>query len=164
MTAARDPASVAGIFSPTEGSGPAGAPAFVVDVSIAAAWFMPDERREATDALLAKLRTASGLAPTLFWFEARNLFLMGERRGRLRSGEAIVSMGQLRALPLHDAGSGDDAVALMLAIKHDLTAYDALYLGLAISEALPLATLDRKLAVAAQAEGVAIVGPLAGTV
>lgn len=44
----------------------------------------------------------------------------------------------------------------MLARRHRLTFYDALYLALALREGLPLATLDRALAGAAQREGVAL--------
>jgi len=41
-----------------------------------------------------------------------------------------------------------------LAESHGLTVYDALYLDLALRLSLPLATLDRKLAAAAQRAGV----------
>ncbi|WP_426239734.1 PIN domain-containing protein [Pararhizobium sp. DWP1-1-3] len=41
-----------------------------------------------------------------------------------------------------------------LARAHQLSAYDAAYLALAITEGLPLATLDKKLRQAAAAEAV----------
>jgi predicted nucleic acid-binding protein len=68
-------------------------------------------------------------------------------------------MGRLRRLPLEDAGSGGDGAVLNLASSHALSAYDAAYLTLALDRKLPLATLDRKLVVAARAEGVEILGP-----
>lgn len=46
-----------------------------------------------------------------------------------------------------------------LAIKYQLTAYDAAYLNLALQQALPLATLDNLLAAVAKAEGVTLLGP-----
>jgi predicted nucleic acid-binding protein len=46
---------------------------------------------------------------------------------------------------------------LPLARRHDLTAYDAAYLELAIRERLPLATLDDDLRQAALAPGVPLV-------
>jgi len=134
----------------------------VVDASIAAAWFLPDERNEAADAVLADLASAPGRAPSLLWFEARSLFLNAERRGRLRAGEAALSMAQLRALPLQDEGAGDDSLVLALAARRALTAYDASYLALAVRLALPLATTDKQLAAAARAEGIAVLGPLEG--
>lgn len=42
--------------------------------------------------------------------------------------------------------------------KYRLSAYDAAYLALALLEQLPLATLDRRLADAARAEGVDVFG------
>ena len=64
----------------------------VVDSSMAAAWFLPDEHYEVADRLLAHLGLRRGRVPSLFWFEARNLFLMAERRGRLKSGQTAFSM------------------------------------------------------------------------
>ena len=134
--------------------------AFVLDASIAAAWFLPDERHDAADRLLEDLRTTIALVPALFWFETRNLFLMAERRGRLRPGETLLLMTQLRGLGLEDAGSGGDGPVLELATRHGLSGYDASYVALALTQGLALATADRKMAVAGRAEGLAILGPL----
>ena len=133
---------------------------FVLDASIAAAWFLPDEQNDAADRLMAELRSGPALVPSLFWFEIRNLFLMAERRGRLRPGGAPLLMGQLRRLSMEDAGSGSDAAMLDLATRHMMSAYDASYLDLAKVTNLPLATGDRKMAAAARNEGVIVVGPL----
>jgi predicted nucleic acid-binding protein len=48
--------------------------------------------------------------------------------------------------------------ALLLARRHGLTVYDSGYLELAMRKALPLATLDRTLAKAAEGEGVHLIG------
>lgn len=56
-----------------------------------------------------------------------------------------------------DTGAESGAV-MDLARRHRLTAYDALYLELALRRALPLATLDRALGAAAEAEDVALIG------
>lgn len=45
-----------------------------------------------------------------------------------------------------------------LADRHRLTIYDATYLELAIRRGLPLATLDQELRVAAEREGVPLLG------
>jgi predicted nucleic acid-binding protein len=137
--------------------------AIVVDASIAAAWFLPDERNDAADQLMADLRSAPGRVPSLIWFEIRNLFLTAERRGRLAAGEAALSMAQLRGSPLQDEGAGGDQLVLALAARHALSAYDASYLALAIQLALPLATTDKRLAAAARLEGIDVRGPLAST-
>ncbi|HKN26969.1 MAG TPA: type II toxin-antitoxin system VapC family toxin [Roseiarcus sp.] len=131
----------------------------VVDASIAAAWLLPEKDSDAAEAVIASL---SGRAPvpSLFWHEARNILLMAERRGRIVAGEAAANMGRLRRLPLEDAGAGSDGAVLSIATAYGLSAYDAVYVALAQERRLPLATLDRKLAEAARAEGVPVAGPL----
>ncbi|TIT25048.1 MAG: type II toxin-antitoxin system VapC family toxin, partial [Mesorhizobium sp.] len=133
---------------------------FVVDLSMAAAWILPDEDSEAAAALMRGLPGTTAPVPSLFWHEARNVVLMAERRGRTAAGEAATTMARLRRLPLEDAGGGSDGAVLTLA-SHGLSAYDATYLALAIETELPLATLDRKLALAARRQGIRILGPLA---
>jgi len=133
--------------------------AFVLDASLAASWFLPDEQTEAADRLMNELLSTVAVVPSLFWFEMRSLFLNAERRQRLRPGEAALSMIQLRGYPIEDAGSGQDQSVLSLAIRHRLSAYDASYLALALIRSLPIATGDAKLATAAFAEQVAVLGP-----
>jgi predicted nucleic acid-binding protein len=133
---------------------------FVLDASFAASWFLPDEASLATNALLDRLVGSEALVPSLFRHEMRNLMLLAHRRGRLSRAKLRDIIAELGVAPFRDCGPGDDAEIVDLAIKHDLTAYDAAYLGLALRERLPLATLDRKLAAAARAENVAVLGPL----
>jgi predicted nucleic acid-binding protein len=130
----------------------------VVDAAVAAAWFLPDEQNDAVDQVLAALQGSPARAPSLFWFEVRSLFVMAEKRGRLKPGEAALSMAQLRALPIVDAGAGADWQVIALAHRHGLSGYDASYLGLAVGEQLPLATLDKKLSTAAHAESLVVLG------
>jgi predicted nucleic acid-binding protein len=133
---------------------------FVLDASIAAAWFLPDEQSEAAESLLGMLDNAPGLVPSLFWFEIRNLFVISERRGRLAPGIALAATLKLRSLAIKDGGTGNDVAIIDVALRHGLSGYDASYVALAKSSAMPLATADRKMATAARGEGIAIVGPL----
>lgn len=135
----------------------------VIDASIAAAWFLPDEQNDAADRLMADLKSAPGLVPSLFWFETRNLFLTAERRGRIEAGGAALSMAQLRRLPLQDEGAGNDALVLSIASRRALSGYDASYLALAVQQSVPLATGDKRMADAAALEGIATLGPHAAT-
>jgi predicted nucleic acid-binding protein len=59
--------------------------AFVVDASVAANWFLPDEEPEALEAW-RMLRTNPALVPQHWWFEVRNSLLVAERRDRIRRG------------------------------------------------------------------------------
>jgi len=133
---------------------------FVLDASLAASWFLPDEASPGTNALLDRLVDEEAAVPSLFRHEMRNLMLLAHRRGRLSRAKLRDVVDELGAAPFRDHGPGDDVEILDLAIRHDLTAYDAAYLDLALRERVPLATLDRKLAVAAHAENVPVLGPL----
>lgn len=130
----------------------------VVDASIAVAWILPDEHNHSADEVLDGLRGDYAIVPSLFWFETRNLFLMAERRGRLGRGEALLSMAQLRGLPLRDEGMALDNLVFSLAERHRLSAYDATYLALSFELALPLATADLRLASAAKTENLSVLG------
>ena len=134
---------------------------FIVEASLAAAWMLPDEHSDAAHRLMLALKAAPGLVPTLFWPEMRNLFVMAERRERIARGEAVPMMLRLRGLPLADLGMGSDSPVLGLAVKHNLTAYEACYLFFALDRTVPLATLDRGLAEAARSEHIELLGPLA---
>ncbi len=135
--------------------------AFVVDASLAAAWFLPDEASAASTALARRAAGEPCRVPSLFLHEMRNLLLLAHRRGRLAEDTLFDLIDKLGQMHWRDRGPGDGAQIARLAIQHSLTAYDAAYLALALSERLPLATLDKKLAAAARAEQVALLGPLA---
>jgi predicted nucleic acid-binding protein len=101
----------------------------VVDASLAAAWFLPDEQNDAADRVMAGLDKNPGRAPSLFWFETRNLFVMAERRGRLAPGEATATMAQLRGFPIIDEGAGNDRLVITLAGRHALSGHRQLNMG-----------------------------------
>ncbi len=130
----------------------------IVAASVAAAWFLPDEHNDAADQVMAGLQGSPARASSLFWFQVRSLFVMAEKRGRLKPGEAALSMTQLRSLPILAAGSGSDWQVIALSHRHGLSGHDASYLAVAIQEQLPLATLDKKLSTAARAESVVVLG------
>ena len=133
----------------------------VVDASIAATWMLVDEQDDSADLVLDLLKSSSGIVPSLFWYETRQLFLKAERRQRCSSADTRQFLTELRALPLRSAPDGVDEAILTLARSHKLSAYDAAYLESAITAGVPLATADRRLAAAAQALGVVVLGPFA---
>jgi predicted nucleic acid-binding protein len=132
--------------------------AIVIDASIVGCWCFPDEASPVAEAALAAVGSDEMVVPAVWWFEVMNLLLTGERHGRLDgagSAEFLADLGRM-AIRI-DLQPGRDAV-LALARAHRLTVYDAAYLELARRVAAPLATLDRRLAAAAGAAGVALVG------
>ena len=126
----------------------------VVDSSVAMAWVLRDEQSARADATLEQVTKIGGIAPALWWVEVRNVLVIAERRGRLTPEDTAIAVRALDALGIHLDHAPDNASLFRLARTHGLSAYDALYLELAVRQQRPLATLDRKLSAAAQAEGI----------
>ena len=131
---------------------------FVLDASVAAAYCFDDENEPVADAAFARLEgDATAVAPALFWFELRNVLLVGSRRGRIDDQQMKRVLTRIDRAPIKlDRLPSADAL-FDLARRHRLTFYDAAYLELAQREWIELATLDKALARAANAEGVALV-------
>ena len=131
--------------------------AFVLDCSVAMAWVFADEATEATARLLDSLVGDRAYVPSLWPVEVASVLLAATRRGRIGSEEWPAICANLEALPIEiDPVSPSRAwgAALDLARRHELSAYDAMYLELAVRLQIPLATLDRKLRTAGQAAGI----------
>ena len=131
---------------------------FVVDASVTAAWCLRDETATAADAALDRLLDDEAVAPSLWWFEVRNILVVSERRGRIEPADTDTFLSNLVLLPIRIEAEPNDRRVVALARKHGLTAYDAAYLELALRHGAPISTLDRALAGAARAEGLDFVG------
>jgi predicted nucleic acid-binding protein len=137
-----------------EGDRPAMTAKFVVDSSIVCSWVLPDESSSVAAAAFVHLQTSDAIAPDLLWHEVRNVLMMARKRNRIDFDKACEGVKLLRGLSIFTRRSSSDNMILDLAERHQLTAYDAAYLALAIESKLPLATLDKQLIAAAAREGV----------
>lgn len=131
----------------------------VLDASMALAWlFERKNEREAHCAELALLAVANTktLVPTLWHTEIANALLVGERRQVATEAQVIDYLNRLSGLPIAtdniDAAKRREQM-MALAREHELTAYDATYLDLALRENAMLATFDIKLAKAMRNAG-----------
>ena len=131
---------------------------FVLDASVSACWALDDENHPIADAALDRTDYDGMFVPSVWWFEVRNLLLMAERRQRSTPLKISAFLAQLQRLDLVVDQSPEGDEVLAIARRHRLTIYDASYLELAMRLGLPLASLDRKLAAAAQNEGVRLIG------
>ena len=132
--------------------------AFVLDASIAACWAFPDEQDPRADAALARVRIEDAVVPSLWWFEVRNILVVNERRKRITESGTNSFLRELVRLRIRVDREPEESAVLRLARAHRLSVYDAVYLELALREAIPLATLDSELAAAAIAEGTGLIG------
>ena len=133
---------------------------FVLDASITLSWAFPNELSSAATIAGALLEDHFGhaLVTVLWWFEVRNGLIANERRGRINETGTARFLNALRGLSITLVPERDEQGLLRLARSYRLTAYDAAYIAVAKARNIPLATLDRALAEAAKAEGIALVG------
>jgi predicted nucleic acid-binding protein len=138
------------------------AEAFVLDGSVTLAWYFKDEADPYADAVAGRFPAVQAVVPAIWPLEVANAVLMGERRRRSTEAQAVRWLGLLRSLPV----TVDDETSarawgdtLNLARLHNLSAYDAAYLELALRRGLALATLDDRLKTAAEAVGVPLYQP-----
>lgn len=122
--------------------------AFVIDCSVAIAWLFDDEATPQTAALLDRMSAATALVPALWFFEVTNVLALAERKGRVTSRQSDAFIADLGKLDIErDDDAADRAFTHLLSScrAYHLTAYDAIYLDLAVRRSLPLATLDEDL-------------------
>jgi predicted nucleic acid-binding protein len=124
-------------------------PARVVDASVVAAWCFREPR--ASEAL-ALLQQADLYAPSLMAYELISIAV--RKAGAYPDTVDLLSDALQTALALPIYWSDvDPAAVFRLAVDAKLTGYDASYLYLARVQGAPLATFDRRLALAAREVG-----------
>ena len=129
---------------------------FVVDASLSAAWLLQDEATPASEAALEATATSEVWVPSLWTLEIANLLLVAERRRRITAAKRQELAGLAAALRLRVDREPVSIVRVDdIASAFALSAYDAVYLELAIRRGLPLATVDKALGSAMEQAGVA---------
>jgi predicted nucleic acid-binding protein len=136
----------------------------VLDASSTLDWF--NRLPEAPDVhgasgLLERVIRAGAWVPSLWKLEVANALHFSAVHGRRDAGFVAKSLADLEALPIAIDNETDVRAwsdTLDLARRHKLTLYDAAYLELALRRGLPLASLDRELRAAAEAEHVDVLG------
>jgi predicted nucleic acid-binding protein len=97
------------------------------------------------------------LAPYHFAAEVANALLRSTDLPAAEIPARLLRMAQ-SGVDTTDRGWHGLAEAVVLADRHRLTVYDAMYLQLALDIEAPLATMDQALASAAVSEGVEVIG------
>ena len=124
----------------------------VLDASVTLAWFFNDEQSTFSENLLDQVAEKGAFAPSIWPLEICNGLLMGYRRKRISQADFHASLETLNALAIIvDASSLSHVLMKIpaLAQEHQLTAYDAAYLELALRMGVPLATADAQIIKAA---------------
>lgn len=136
---------------------------FVLDASVGLAWAVDDPEPDSARAIRESFLTGRiAIVPSLWVLEIANGLVMAERRGKLDLAEVERARDLYESMMANyievqaDSPQAGFREIQEIARKHQLTAYNAAYLFLALRHRLPLATLDGSLRVAAQKSGVEI--------
>jgi predicted nucleic acid-binding protein len=131
---------------------------FVLDNSVVTGWYLADQANAYTESIGALLQNDKALVPALWQLELANVLKTACTRGKLSLDAARQILDTLGLLPIDiDTGPPLGQRQLFeLAMRHQLSSYDAAYLELALRYGIPLATQDQQLKAAAIAAGVKI--------
>jgi predicted nucleic acid-binding protein len=121
----------------------------VIDASVAAKIFVPEALAAEAQALFARFAAEDGaelVVPGFFFVECASVFRKWVRRSGYLAKAAREHLRDLTALGLTVVPTRVLAErALDMALKHQISAYDACYAAAAVELDLPLVTADEKL-------------------
>lgn len=116
----------------------------VVDASVVAKWFFPEEHAEASLRLIFARRRL--LAPDLVWSEVGNIAWKRVQRGELTVDEAQALVDDLLRMPLEITPSPSLLPGAMeIALATGRTVNASLYVTLAVTRKCRLVTADERL-------------------
>lgn len=138
--------------------------AFVLDNSIMMRWLFkdgsPSDLAYANHVrMTSEELNLSAIAPAIWPMEVTNVIVRAVTRGIISAdqGSELVSIAKSHPITIEiDRNTSAMQPIYQLAAHHQLTAYDASYLELALRHAIPLASLDQDLIKAAKAAGVSL--------
>ena|SRR5215469_13188916 len=133
----------------------------VLDCSVTLTWVYCDEINEAVVRVFGLLQQGGAWVPGLWRLEVGNALQTGIRRKGHAADFRDATLADLSRLPIQVDPEMDRKAwgsLLQLAVRHQLTLYDAAYLELAIRRNLPLATVDEELRKAAINAKVRVLG------
>jgi predicted nucleic acid-binding protein len=118
--------------------------ACVVDSSVVAKWFLPEEHSDEARGLLTS--AVELIAPDLMPIEVASVAWKRVQRGELTAEEATALVHDLATLPVRvDPSDNLIESALELALATKRTVYDCLYLALAVAYDCEFVTADERL-------------------
>ena len=131
---------------------------FVLANSVVTGWYIGAQATDYTQSIATRLETDRAVVPALWQLEFTNVLKTACTRGKLSLGAARDIVAVIDALPIDiDAGTTPGPRQLLeIAMRYDLSSYDATYLELALRSHLPIASQDTKLRAAALQAGLVV--------
>ena len=136
---------------------------FVLDNSVVSGWYLESQATPYGDSVAERLRDDRAGVPPIWELELANVLRTACLRGALDLQAATAAATRIVGLPIDvDRKPVSTLELLGLAMRFGLSSYDAAYLELALRAALPIATVDERLAQAARTAGVGVLGSAPG--
>jgi predicted nucleic acid-binding protein len=130
---------------------------FILDNSVSSGWFIENQATPYSAAVALRLREDTAWVPALWVMEFTNVLRTACKRRQIIAANAQSIITEIGRLPITiDEQTPAPANLLALALRYDLSSYDAAYLELALRLQLPIATQDALLQEAAGAAGVGV--------
>jgi predicted nucleic acid-binding protein len=133
---------------------------FVLDYTVSMRWLMRDGSagdQQLADRVLANLVKNEAWVPSLWWTDMTSVISKAEKNNLISQSESTQFLRLLEPLPISERlipGSQLLQNTLELSRRYGLNANRAAYIVLAMTESLPLATVDETLRKAALRSGV----------
>jgi len=123
----------------------------VLDASVAVKWAIPTQEPLTAESLRMLKRYSDGelnfIVPDLFWAEVGNVLWKGVRQRRWPIAVAHTAASEMRTRPFPTVSSLSLLPEAMgIALAHDRSVYDCLYVALAIRFKTEMITADERLA------------------
>jgi predicted nucleic acid-binding protein len=117
---------------------------FVLDTSVAVAWYLPEEFAREARAWRDRLLSGSVrlIVPSFHYWELGNVLRTYARRHEIPADLATEIYALHLDAPL-EVAEPDRREVLAAALDYDATVYDAVYISLALELDLPLVTAER---------------------
>ena len=130
----------------------------IVDASVAVAWFVRNQATAYTDRIRRQVRSQRLHVPAVWPLEFANALWQLQRRKLLSDGQVdtIIDLAEPLDIVVHGETLAPRRLVAVARI-HDLTAYDASYLDLALTLRYPVACRDGALKGALRAAGAKLV-------
>uniref|UniRef100_B0SZV9 Ribonuclease VapC n=1 Tax=Caulobacter sp. (strain K31) TaxID=366602 RepID=B0SZV9_CAUSK len=113
----------------------------VVDASVALKWVLDNE--DGSSRAISLIETESLIAPDLWLIECANVLVMKARRGLITAEGARAALASIEATPVRIVPTrAHIAAAQAIAFELNKSAYDSLYLAIAVSERATMVTAD----------------------
>ena len=130
----------------------------VLDASVVVALLVRDSPMDIPNAVLDAIDDGAIVTvPPHFQLEVANFLVQAQRSGKLAAAVTQQALRYLQHLPITVDSSMHGQIftdVIALAQRNGITSYDAAYIHLARTRGARLASLDKQLLAAAQAEGV----------